>query len=367
MMRPLYDRTNPWRWILSHLRRYTLAVPFYLVAVLTWYVISSLISRVTGDGFDAVLRTRPDVRAFLLVVVGLLMLVLVRGICGAVSTYLLTTTANRMERDIREELYLGLLGKSQVFFDRRRVGDIMARATNDASQVNLMFQPGVEFATTAVLGTVVPLAFIGFIRPDLLLTPLLFIGAFSVAIRFHGRRLGPASDAMQECFGAMNARLSETVGAIEPVESAGQQAGERERFEETARAYRDASVRYGRIQALYMPPLLLTIALVAGLVHGLILVGHSVMTVGDLVAYLGLVGLLGIAIGALGAGLPLIRSGLSGAARILELLNDEMILDEQASCYRGQMRGDVIFERVTFSYGEAGVPPYARPAAARRC
>ena len=355
MTRLLYDRTNPSRWILSHLQRYTPSLLFYLVAVLAWYVLSSLASRVTGDGFDAVLRTRPDVRAFLLAVVGLLMLVLVRGICGAVSTYLLTTTANRMERDIREELYLGLLDKSQAFFDRRRVGDIMARATNDSSQVNLMFQPGMEFAATAVLGTVVPLAFIGFIRPDLLLTPLLFIGAFAVAIRFHARRLGPTSDAMQECFGAMNACVSETVGAIELVESAGQKAGERERFEEMARAYRDAFVRYGRIQALYVPPLLLTVALVAALVHGLLLVAHNVMTVGDLVAYLGLVALLGVAIGALGAGLPLIRSGLSGAARILELLNDEMILDERSPGYRGQMKGDIVFDRVAFGYGEAGV------------
>jgi len=51
------------------------------------------------------------------------------------------TLANRLERDTREELYASLLGKSQTFHDQQRVGDIMARATDDVRQLNFTISP----------------------------------------------------------------------------------------------------------------------------------------------------------------------------------------------------------------------------------
>lgn len=349
------NRPTTWRWVLAHLARYKRYVPLYLLAVLAWEVLSSVIPWATGRGFDAVLQPTPNVHGFLRIVLGLLVIVLLRGLCGAASTYLLNTVANRIERDMREEVYLGLLGKGQAFFDRRRVGDLMARATNDAHQVNLMFQPGIEFVFIAGFGTVVPLGFIGVLRPELLLVPLLFVVAFAVAVRHHSRRLGLAADAVQERFGALNAHLTETVAGMELVSSAGQQAHERRRFGEYVRAYRDAFVRQGRVQARYVPPLLLSVALVGALLHGLVLIARGQLTVGDLIAYLGLVGLLGVAIGALGAGLPLIRLGLSGAGRILHVLNDTMPPNEHPWGHQGEVMGDVVFEGVTFGYTDTPV------------
>jgi ATP-binding cassette subfamily B protein len=47
--------------------------------------------------------------------------------------------AQRIERDVRDELYLSLLGKSMTFHNLQPVGDTMARATNDVREVNYMF------------------------------------------------------------------------------------------------------------------------------------------------------------------------------------------------------------------------------------
>jgi hypothetical protein len=64
-----------------------------------------------------------------------------------------------MERDAREELTISLLGKSQTFHNRQRVGDIMARATNDVRQLNPMMNPGVALTIEAMMGTIAPLVF----------------------------------------------------------------------------------------------------------------------------------------------------------------------------------------------------------------
>jgi ATP-binding cassette, subfamily B, bacterial len=50
--------------------------------------------------------------------------------------------AQKMEREIRDELYVSLLGKSMTFHNLQPVGDTMARATNDVREVNFMFSPG---------------------------------------------------------------------------------------------------------------------------------------------------------------------------------------------------------------------------------
>ncbi len=107
----------------------------------------SAIPRLTGLAFDEVLK--PDPSAQRLVTLGLTILgiVLVRGLLDITNSWSVETLGQRMERDAREELYISLLGKSQTFHNRQRVGDIMARATNDVRQLNPMMNPGVSLIT----------------------------------------------------------------------------------------------------------------------------------------------------------------------------------------------------------------------------
>lgn len=64
----------------------------------------------------------------------------------------------RLERDTRDELYASLLGKSMTFHGRQTVGDIMARATNDVREVNLMFNPGLNLAIGSSMFLIMPIA-----------------------------------------------------------------------------------------------------------------------------------------------------------------------------------------------------------------
>ena len=77
-------------------------------------------------------------------------------------------------------MYISLLGKSQTFHDRQRVGDIMARATDDVRQLNFMLSPGLRFIYETVMGIIVPLFYIATIRVELLLVPLIFVVAYVI-------------------------------------------------------------------------------------------------------------------------------------------------------------------------------------------
>jgi len=92
-------------------------------------------------------------------------------------------------RDVRDELYASLLGKSMTFHGRQPVGDTMARATNDVRELNLMFNPGLNLVIGSGFFLVMPAAFGYAIPPQLAVVPTLFVLAYSVALRRYLRRI----------------------------------------------------------------------------------------------------------------------------------------------------------------------------------
>src|SRR5215216_3014620 len=253
----IYDRSGPIRWIISHLLRYPhLLVSFLLAGTLT-NVLFSAVPRLTGLAFDEVLRPVPSPGHLLSIALTILGLVLARGLLDMTNSWSVETLGQRMERDARDELYISLLGKSQTFHNRQRVGDIMARATNDVRQLNPMMNPGVSLIIESSMGIIAPLVFIAFIRPELLVAPILFVIGHIFALRRYVRQLNPVAGEQRWRFGEMNAGLTETIAGIEVVKSAVQEAQERQKFLGNARRVRDLFVKQGGIEARYLSLLLL--------------------------------------------------------------------------------------------------------------
>ncbi|HEY9525730.1 MAG TPA: ABC transporter ATP-binding protein, partial [Anaerolineales bacterium] len=264
----VYDRSGPVRWIISHLIRYPHFLASFLLAATLTNVLFSAVPRLTGLAFDEVLRPEPNPSRLLSIALSILGLVLVRGLLDMTNSWSVETLGQRMERDAREELYISLLGKSQTFHNRQRVGDIMARSTNDVRQLNPMMNPGVSLITESMIGLIAPLVFIGFLRLELLVAPVLFVIAYAFALRRYVRQLNPVAGEQRWRFGEMNAGLTESITGIEVVKSAVQEEQERRKFLGNARRVRDLYVKQGEIEARYLPLLLLGVAIAGAFAHG---------------------------------------------------------------------------------------------------
>lgn len=350
-----FDQSGPRRWILSHLLRYKRYAASFLLASALANTLLALLPTLTGAAFTAVLQpgsARARLAQLALIFLGV---VLVKGAFDVVSSFSDELLGKRLERDAREELYVSLLGKSQTFHNRQRVGDIMARAANDVGQINSMITPGLYLIVESLVGLTIPLVFIGFINPRLLLSPVLFIAVFLIVLRRYIGALQPVAGAMRAQFGVMNAGLAEAVTGIDVVKSTARESFELAKFEANARHYRDLFVKNGQIQARYIPPLLVAIAFAGAFLHGLLLVSQHQLSIGGLVAYMGLMGLLRFPAFISIFTFSLISFGVAAAERIIVLLREEAELDENAGGHTGEMKGDVVFDHVTFSYGERPV------------
>jgi ATP-binding cassette, subfamily B, bacterial len=347
-----YNRKSPVRWVLSHLWQHKVLLFGFLVSVIVTNVMFAALPRFTGLAFDEVLKSEPSPQRLLTIALLILGFVFVRGVLDLIQSFAIETLGQRLERDSREELYLSLLGKSQTFHSRQRVGDIMARAGNDVRQLNPMMNPGVSLITESIISLTVPLVFIALLSPPLLVSPLLFIIAFVITLRIYMRQLNPVSAKMRQQFGVVNAELNETITGIEVVKAMVQEQQEKQKFISSSSLYRDYVAEQGRIQARYLPLLFLGFAFTGAFAHGLYLLSLGQITVGDLVAYMGLMGVLRFPAFISIFTFSLVQMGMAGAERILELIREETELDENTTGHRGTIKGEIVFDNVTFGYSD---------------
>jgi ATP-binding cassette subfamily B protein len=150
---------------------------------------------------------------------------------------------------------------------------------------------------------------------------LIFLVGYVLALRDYLNSLSPLTDQVRGSFGRLNSRLAEALEGIETVKGASQEGNESLRFEKNARDYRDAAVKQGDTEARFLPMLLLALALAGGLLHAILLYNRGFLSVGDVVAYFGLLLMLDFPTFTSLWAYSQISLGLAGARRILGLMN----------------------------------------------
>ena len=345
-----YNRAGPLRWISSHLWRY----PLFPLAVVAAAILNngfySNIQIYIGRAFDLIATAGWETKVLLGLALGAVASAAGQGVTGLIRNFAVEFLAQRIERDTRDELYANLLGKSQTFHGRQRIGDIMARATNDVRQLNFMFSPGVMLLIDSLMAILVPIVFIGRLEPRLLLVPLIFVGLLVITVADYNRRLSPVSRARRDQFGAMNAGLTEAIAGIEVVKANAREKYEWKKFTQDAGLFRDYFVRQGEIQAFYLPMLAFTFAWAGSFLHGVSLWRAGVISLGQVVTFMGLMGTLRFPTFISLFTFDLIQLGIASAGRILGLINTETELDENETGVAERIEGEVVFENVSFGY-----------------
>ena len=122
------------------------------------------------------------------------------------------------------------------------------------------------------------------------------------------------------------------------------------RFETNATAVRNAFVLQGKTEARFLPLLFLGLTEAMAFLHARWLYQQGVLSVGDVVAYMQLIALLGFPVFVSLFAYSQLASGVTSARRILELIRSKSDLDQNTAGHVGPMRGAIRFENVTFAY-----------------
>ncbi len=344
------DRSSPLRWILSHFSRQWYLGVIMLIGAVGNAMLAAVVPVLIGQAFNAVVASPPQThllgRFALLIVVSQV----VRAVLQLGRNFGAELIGQRIERDIRAELYTSLLGKSMTFHSLQPVGDTMARATNDVREINFMFSPGINLVIGSANFLLMPILFAPRYHPALALVPVLFLIGYILALWQYLAELRPITNRVREAFGRLNSRLAEAIDGIETVKGMAQEQSEVARFGTNARMYRNWQVKQGDIEARFLPLLLLGLAEGGAFLHALLLFRQGLLDVGQVVGYMGLIQLFGFPTFVSLFSYSQVSLGLASARRILELINRENNLDQNLQGYKGPLKGEIEFRNVSFAY-----------------
>ena len=345
------NHTNPFRFILSHILRHPLAALLLLFGAFCNAFLAGVVPGAVGSAFDAILlgneQTMNMVLNSVLLIIGSQSL---RSLLQFMRNFSAEVFAQRFERDIRDELYSSLLGKSMSYHDKQPVGETMARVTNDVREMNLMMNPGINLVMGANMFLIMPALYAPGIHPELILVPLFFIVGHLIVQVFFVLRLHPIAQQVRGSFGQMNARLAESLDGLEVVKGAAQEQSEMREFNSLADRVRDSFIDQGEFEARYLSIFLFGLTVVAALAHAARLYEARAIAEGDVIAYLGLINLFQFPVFISLFSSSRIASGYASATRILEVIQTRTLLDQNQSGTNAEIRGEIVFDKVTFGY-----------------
>ncbi|MBS1250058.1 MAG: putative multidrug export ATP-binding/permease protein [Chloroflexi bacterium] len=349
------QRMAPVRWIFAHAARYWYLGLLMVAGAIGNASLAAVVPIFVGQAMDVLLASPPDSSGLGKIAIMIAGTQIVRGLLQFGRNFGAELIGQRMERDIRHELYVSLLGKSMTYHNLQPVGDVMARATNDVREVNFMFSPGINLVIGSATFILMPIILAPRYHPALILAPVAFLILYVLALWQFLYELNPITESVRKAFGALNTRLAEAVDGIETVKGLAQEDSEIALFAEKVRTFRDRSVRQGDVEARFFPLLLMTLAQAGGLYHAIYLFQQGYLQVGDIVAYFGLLLLLGFPTFVYLFAYSQVSLGVAGARRILELINRETELDQNIAGHDQTMRGALEFQDVHYAYPDDDV------------
>ena len=342
-----YNRSSVMAWIISHLMRYFYLPIIAIITAILASVANGYIQFLVGDGFDLISMDINN-SSVVNIVICIVICALLEGVFSFVNNSSLQIIGETLERDIKEEYISSLLSKNQTFFVEHSIGEILANITNDVSSINVMFSPGILLISEALMAIIMPIILIGVLNIRLLIVPIIYLVIWSFEVIRYNKKLYKVSEDLNYQYGVVNAIATESVSNIELVKGYVQEKQEYGKFKKAAKVFRDYSVKEGKIEGKFIPNLVYTVCLAGAFFYGIILFNNGVITVGELITFLGLFLSFEHANSLSSYSFVLFQLGIAGATRILEIINYTVNIDENENGVSKEIKGDIKFKNVSY-------------------
>ncbi|MHB1482644.1 MAG: ABC transporter ATP-binding protein, partial [Bellilinea sp.] len=169
-----------------------------------------------------------------------------------------------------------------------------------------------------------------------------------------GTRFRPLSLQVQKQLAVLTTSVEQNLRGMREVKAYIQENSEIERFDSENDRWFNLSARSAQMQAVNLPLLFLiaNLGIVAIILYGGNQVIQDQLSIGEIIAFITYVGQLIDPVRRLGMIIPAVAIAGSAGERIFDILDTvSEVKDEPDARPIGEIKGDVVFERVSFSYG----------------
>ncbi len=286
----------------------------------------------------------------------LVVLQLVSGLLGLLSSFLLVRVGLEALLKLRTDLFASLQALPLKFHDSRRSSDSSFRVAYDSQSIQTIYNRGF----TNIFGSVATLAaiLVVMLRLDPLLTAisLSIVPPVAWAIRHYSDRIRTQSTTIQEKESAMLALAQESLASIKVVHAFGQEAHMVNQFRTQAGESLAANLRLQitSIKSALFVSTLMAVGTAALIYFGTMHVLEGRLSLGNLTVFISYLAMLYAPIEALTQIAWALEGAAAGAQRCFEVLDhtDDVKDAPDAAVITGT-QGSIRFENVDFGYSEA--------------
>jgi ATP-binding cassette subfamily B protein len=311
--------------------------------------------RLFGLITDEVLSAQ-DLGAFWAPALAWLALAAVAAVASFVGAYSAALGGERFLLRLRDGVFEHLQTLTPDFFDNRRLGDLMARLTDDIEAIEELVASGLIRLITAVIGAVFFAAAAIYIRWDLALVTFAMIPAFVLLSKAFASRFRRAAARERFSNGLMNSTIEEALSNQSLVQAYNRQDAEAGRLHEAGRGWLLANLSQARLSALYGPAVQVieTICLLVIIGVGAWEIAAGRLTLGGLLAFAAYLAYLYPTVQSLGEIALTVSEAAAGSDRIMEVLRTRPTVTDRpdavsaAPSSRGS--GHIEFLDVSFTY-----------------
>lgn len=263
-----------------------------------------------------------------------------------------------IEYDLKNDIYMHYQRLDRAFYKRNSTGDLMNRISEDVGKVRQFLGPAVMYISNLVVLTVMIVWVMLDVNVELTLWSLAPLPLLSIAIYLVSETINRRSMATQQQQSRLSSLAQESFSGIRVVKAYAMEGQVAERFKRAARDYRHTSLAQAKVDALFMPAIMLLVGLSTVLVvfvGGVLLIqGEPGLTVGNLAEFTLYVTKLTWPFASLGMITSQVQQAAASMTRINEFLDTRPAITSERDLLPA-IKGAITFDHVSFTYPETGI------------
>ena len=282
----------------------------------------------------------------------LLIIFIVKAACGYFMQYWGHIIGVKMQGDMRRDVFKHLQKLPNSYFDNNKTGDIMSRIINDLMEISELAHHGPEDLFISIVMLIGSFLILCTINIPLTILIFAFIPVIVAFTLFERKKMNAAFMDTKVETGAVNAALENSISGIKISKAFVSHKSEQEKFEQGNEKFMKARGRAYKVMAEYFSGsgFGLDILNYVGLIGGGLFTFYNVIGIGDFMAYMLFIKMFTQPIKKLIDFMEQYQNGITGFQRYMEIMNHEAEKDKEDAVELKDVKGEIEFKNVNFSY-----------------
>ncbi len=287
-----------------------------------------------------------------------LVLAILKGIFLFFTRQTLIVMSRHIEYDLKNEIFDHYQELDLSFYKRNNTGDLMNRISEDVSRVRMYLGPAIMYTINLIVLFVLAISAMMSVSVSLTLYVLLPLPVMSLLIYYVSTIINKKSERIQAQQSLLSTMTQEAFSGIRVLKAFNKGHFYSEAFDHECRVYKKKQLALVKVDALFMPTIILLIGLSTMLtiyVGGMMVInGEGGITIGNIAEFVIYVNMLTWPFAAVGWVTSLVQRAAASQQRINEFLNQEPAIQNLLP-EPTPIKGKIAFENVSFRYPDTGI------------